>query len=557
MNGHDVDLFTAPEGEGAPPVGCYGLCVLGSRFPHGLSEPGRSCLLLLWDLEIEGLEGRFFLRATWGLYSRLKGVKSPIRRISPGAAREFLFASSVFSFSYVLSFVPIPATDFFWQVATGRFVLGHGVPHADPFSHTAYGKPWTAHEWLACVLFALLFDGPGPDAVLKAKGLICALSVLAVYLACRARGAPQGASFFSALLCALVCRPYFDLRPQVLTYLLLAFLVALIGRSVRRGPGWLPFLFLPFQALWANIQGGFVLGPALALVFALAFGITGRLKKGLLFLSLFAALVAASCLNPYGPRHLLYPLGYAGFKTVYTAAVVEWQPPDFRNPYFWPFEALIILLLLLAPSAVRRGESPLFDLLVLLPFLHLSLGVRKHVPIFAIVASPPLALWLGGALRSALRRVAKGAAEGGPTVAYVVASLVLLITLPFVPFRERAFERYAVLSHFPVEAASFLERRRLPSRLFNPYDWGGYLIFRLWPRYLVFIDGRTDLYGRFVLEDYREALGPRWEAVFQRYRVGTAVVRTGSEMFTRLKGADGWRLVYKDHVAAIFVKTSG
>jgi len=403
------------------------------------------------------------------------------------------------------------------------------------------------------LFFALLFDGLGPEATLKVKGLICASSMLVVYLACRAKGAPEGASLLATLLCSLVLRPYFDLRPQVLTYLLFSILVALVGVAVRTGLRWPLFLFLPLQALWANIHGGFILGPAFALVVALALFIVKRGREGAAFVAFFVALLGVSCLNPYGPKHLLYPLGYAGLKTVYTEAVVEWQPPDFRNPHFWPFEALIILLLLLAPLAARRGERPFFDLLVLIPFLHLSLGVRKHVPILAIVASPPLALWLSVALGRALRTSTREVGRGLKT-AYVTASLVLLLPLPFVPFRGDAFERFAVLSHFPVEAADFLERRALPPRLFNPYDWGGYLIFRLWPKYLVFIDGRTDLYGRFVVEGYREALGPRWKEVLERHRVGTAVVRVGSEMFERLRGAPGWRLVYKGRVGAVFVK---
>ena len=44
------------------------------------------------------------------------------------------------------------------HVATGEWIIAHGsAPHADPFSHSMAGAPWTAHEWLSEVLLALAF----------------------------------------------------------------------------------------------------------------------------------------------------------------------------------------------------------------------------------------------------------------------------------------------------------------------------------------------------------------------------------------------------------------
>ena len=474
-------------------------------------------------------------------------------RLDPERAKGLLFGSFVFSVAYVVSFVPIPAMDFFWQVATGRYVLRHGVPHADPFSHTMFGKPWTAHEWLSCVLFALCFDKLGPDATLKVKALICALSMLTVYLACRARGASQWASLLSSLLCTLVLRPFFDLRPQVLTYLMLAILLLLAAKALREGRPWRVFLFLPLQALWANLHGAFVLGPVFLALLALGLLPSGRRREAAAFGSLALACVVLSLANPYGPRLLLYPLGYVGARTVHARAIVEWQSPDFHSPHFWPFEALLLALFALGPVAARRGKVELAEILVLLPFLHFALLMRRHIPIFALLSAPVLARWLAGVVGWRLHPSGKHAA---PAV-YVLASLVLLAPLPFLPLKRGAFERYAVLSNFPVKAANWLKGRGLPERLFNPYDWGGYLIFKLWPEYRVFVDGRADLYGEFVVRDYREALGPRWKEVFERYRVGTAVVRPGTEIFRRLLASKDWAEVYRDRVAAVFVRRSG
>src|SRR6185369_13434288 len=37
-----------------------------------------------------------------------------------------------------------------WHVAVGQWIVRHGrIPTTDPFSFTAYGKPWVAMEWPA------------------------------------------------------------------------------------------------------------------------------------------------------------------------------------------------------------------------------------------------------------------------------------------------------------------------------------------------------------------------------------------------------------------------
>src|SRR5207253_1311548 len=51
---------------------------------------------------------------------------------------------------------------------------------------------------------------------------------------------------------------------------------------------------------------------------------------------------------------------------------------------------------------------------------------------------------------------------------------------------------------YPVGATEYMVQHTLPAPIFNYYDWGGYFIAKLYPRYRVFIDGRTDLYGSLM-----------------------------------------------------------
>ena len=90
--------------------------------------------------------------------------------------------------------------------------------------------------------------------------------------------------------------------------------------------------------------------------------------------------------------------------------------------------------------------------------------------------------------------------------------------------------------------------------MFNRYRWGRFLIWRLWPEYLVFVDGRTDLYGDDVLEDYVEiaTAGPRAMALLEAYGVTWAIIRPDDALGTLL-ACEGWELAYEDRVAVVWV----
>src|SRR5205085_4800110 len=77
---------------------------------------------------------------------------------------------------------------------------------------------------------------------------------------------------------------------------------------------------------------------------------------------------------------------------------------------------------------------------------------------------------------------------------------------------------------YPEGAARFLLDHAPSVRIFNTYEYGGYLIWRGLP---VFIDGRA--LRESVFEDYRRVLGtaagdPRRKEVLSRYGVAAIVV---------------------------------
>src|SRR5271155_5747827 len=94
---------------------------------------------------------------------------------------------------------------------------------------------------------------------------------------------------------------------------------------------------------------------------------------------------------------------------------------------------------------------------------------------------------------------------------------------------------------------------RRPGRLFNHYDWGGYLIWRLYPSTPVFIDGRADLYGQQLFDQFAETYQFKgaWQQTLQQWSIDTVIVPPDSPLATGLRNSPGWTVSYEDPQAVV------
>jgi hypothetical protein len=105
----------------------------------------------------------------------------------------------------------------------------------------------------------------------------------------------------------------------------------------------------------------------------------------------------------------------------------------------------------------------------------------------------------------------------------------------------------------PVDAVQYLREERPAGRLFNSYNWGGYLLWAL-PEYPVFVDGRTDLYNDEIIGEWLHVVraDPGWEKILERYGVNVVLIEKGSALERVLELTPGWNLAYQDEKAVIY-----
>jgi hypothetical protein len=109
---------------------------------------------------------------------------------------------------------------------------------------------------------------------------------------------------------------------------------------------------------------------------------------------------------------------------------------------------------------------------------------------------------------------------------------------------------------FPVQAVNALEQQHVPGPLLGPDYWGGYLIYRLYPRLrAVVVDDRHDLYGDDFLKSYLKMVHvePGWQDFLQQHQPRCVLVPKDSALANILTETSGWKPIYTDDVAVAFV----
>jgi hypothetical protein len=439
--------------------------------------------------------------------------------------------------------------DVWWHLKTGQLIAQTGtVPRTDPFSYTRGGEPWVAHEWLSDLFFygaERWIDSAG--LILIFAGVLCATFFL-LYLRC---GAGMYVAGIATLVAAVATRPVWGVRPQIFSLLLTSLWLLILERSESNSK--LLWWTLPLTLLWVNLHAGFALGLALSALFILgelverACGYSRKDSSGLqtsaIVLCLDLLLVP---FNPNGLRMFWYPIETLRSRAMQTY-IAEWASPNFHRAEYWPF--LFLILATFAALAWSRKKVRPRDLLLLLVSLYAGLASVRMIPLFVLIAVPIIANRIScwPQANSSRQPSASRTFANGVIVAAMAAFAAIHIVevIHAQPQAER--------EHFPVGATEFLQEHAPIGRLFNHYDWGGYLIWKLYPPTRVFVDGRADLYGEPLLHEFADTYQFKdgWKKTLQQWEIETVLVPRDSALATGLRNAAGWRVAYEDAQAVV------
>jgi len=520
--------------------------------------------------------------------------------------------------------------DLWWHLRTGQWIVETGhVPHTDPFSFTRAGHAWVSHEWLSEAAFYELWKHGGAAALIVFSAIITTAGFMLLYLRCLHCGVKPHWAAAATALGALAAAPSFGVRPQMFTFTLASLLLWLIERGEKRP--WLLLWIPPLFLLWLNLHAGFAL--CLALLLAYGAGVTIETAVGdtpwhearpilLRVLLLVLACVALVPLNPSGAELYRYP--YDTLRSSEMRSLIgEWQSPDFHEWLYRPF--LLVWLLLFgalasarsrpstAKAAYVEGPSGTAEAVpypkltgnelnrrfpkwrVLVPLLltaGAALDAVRHIPIFILLAMPVIAGALAGnrSDHDENSHVSKNARRGAPAQGNTGETLqspdssrfrrifngaVILLLAVFALARWVSLARgqdAREAEQYPQKAVAFLRASNSPRNIFVYYDWGGYAIWKLYPQYRVFVDGRADLYGSDLsgndlpsndqyqddlLHQFRTAVDLRtgWRGVLDRWKVEAVLVPPSCALAQALLLDPNWHTEFSDSKAILLLRT--
>jgi hypothetical protein len=452
--------------------------------------------------------------------------------------------------------------DVWWHLRTGQLIIeNHQVFHSDPYSFTRAGKPWINHEWLSQVAMYGVYRLAGWGGLIVGFASIIAGSSLLVYL--RSPGRPYVAGVFT-LWGAVASAPILGVRPQMFSLLLATIFLLILERSDKH-PGML-WWTAPLTLLWVNLHGGYFVGIGLMILFLVgnvlevAFGSEDWTRTAPHLRRLALAVVACLAvvpLNPNGMRMYWYPLETLRSRAMQTY-VDEWFSPNFHQARALPFLCMILATLVTLGISSRRLRAR--ELLLLSATMWLALRSARHIPIYVLVAVPILS----GSTQSWLEEHSAASWFGSRTSSVrsrrmLMNAIILAALVVFTFARVRTVIRQQAeteAQHFPTTAVSFMAKQRPPGPIFNDYNWGGYLIGKLYPEYRVFIDGRTDVYGDSFVDDFYATyhLTGSWKGPIQQWQIRTVILPPDAPLISALRSQADWKQIYADSQAVLFAR---
>ena len=440
--------------------------------------------------------------------------------------------------------------DIWWHLRTGEWMLlHHAVPHVDAFSGPAAGQPWLAYSWLFELIVAKLFFWKGlVGLAVYTLAMILAVTV-ALYRMVRRLQSDTALAVVITFLAMFSMTRLFTPRPWLFTFLLFILELDILLRVRKTGNprdlAWLPLIF----ALWANVHIEFVDG-LLVLGFAWFDAVLTRSwpmpQPRVRPIWLGAALVAsglATLVNPYGWRI------YAVAHDLATQSGALNKVSELLSLPFRGITDFLILLLTMGSAAAlarsRRYVSFEAGLLVFASIL--SFRSQRDIWLIAIVSAAILA--------SSITRDKPAERAPRGTDIGLAACLGAMLLVPCFHLMHLSNDKLEdqLAQSLPIRAVEVVQQSGYQGPLFNTFDWGGYLIWKL--RMPVSLDGRQNLYGdpRMDRSVATWSGTPDWASDPELKAAHLVIGPTSAPLTQLLKTDSHFQLAYEDKLATVFV----
>lgn len=386
----------------------------------------------------------------------------------------------------------------------GEIILKTGaVPNTNLFSYTNPDFPFINTHWLFEVLIYLGQQTIGLQALLTLKVIIF---IISVWLILRIIPKENQALLLPAGFIFLhVLRERIDLRPEIFSFLFTASTYYILEKYLR-GPTKLIYLLPAVQLIWINTHIYFFVGLILQAIFIIhkvylnlrSHPTSGKLKMLTITFVLSAVISLA---NPNGLTGFLYPLNVTnnyGYTIVENQTMFLLESIGFVDPNFLFVKLIFGISALSLVITVIKKRIVIKDILLLGFGTILALMNVRSFPYLVFLSLPAVLANFGQIKFGGVFKV----------LTFIFGALVILESYFYLNgnyylFRDDYNQPNLRLIESGKGALDFVMSSDLPGPIYNNFDIGSYIIYRGYPKYKVFVDGRPEGYPKeFFLDIY-------------------------------------------------------
>lgn len=485
--------------------------------------------------------------------------------------RKFL---PIFFFIFLFSLIFTVSGDFNQDLGRhlklGEIILREmKIPQTNLFSYTNKNFPFVDHHWLSEAVFYIMASLSGIYSLIFFKTFVIIASFfLLIFFSSRKN------SFILTISLATLFAPLMleraDIRPEIFGYLIFSYMISVTLFEYKNIKYF--YIFPLALMLWINLHISFVFGVFLLLIYIIKSVNYYRLKifsqHKLLFLMLISFLFLL--INPVALKGVFYP--FSIFHN-YGYSIVENQSIFFLwnlllDPILKYFVILFPLyLLILVLLSTKRKFT---EIIIFVVFLIISIKQIRHIPFFALTSIPIGAIAFRGVEKMVIRRISikkeKLIFIGSIVISIFQLCFVFIFISGIYPSIFDRSNRFGFGYKIDAEkGADFLLKEKLPKNIFNNFDIGGYLIYKVYPEYEMFIDNRPEAYPKEFIQDVYIKLqyDPLVQKqIFNKYNIHTIFFAytdqtPWAESFLKTNLNDlRWKIVFLDDAVVILTDES-
>lgn len=437
--------------------------------------------------------------------------------------------------------------DYYWHVKAGEYMVNNlKIPYHDIFSWYGISNNlyWMSHEWLSEVvlyIYKYIFKGLGPLIFNLSMYL---LLITVIYKHNKEKLEKNKIfTFLWALVGFLIFSKVMLPRPHMISYTLLAFTIYILHDNFNNKNS-KKIYFLPvISLLWANFHGG---SSNLPYVLCFMFMIVGlfsfkfgkveakRIDKKQIKKYLICGLlsICAIAINPHGLKMITYPYINMGDKLM-LSNIVEWGCPDLND--FGDIAAFAVLGLVIITMIISNKKIKLIDLITLGAFLFLGFKSVRFVPLLYIAAT------------YAIFNIVEDFKLNLPNKAYIIILSTIVVCFGILtPKLIRNYNKKPISD----TAINYIKDNN-PKRLFNYYNYGGYLIYN---DIKVFIDGRADMYSKYNFKDAVDLQDRGYKYLLDGYNFDMLIIPNNIALNIHLLNNNDYMAVFQDDNTVIYEK---